>query len=507
MTKKLEKLSSLVMTVILSIFLLIPGSLVKAETNSTILLYTALGDSIGAGYSANPGKGYVNLIYNYLKVQKRYSGLQLNNLSVPGITTTDLLGALQTNSAAQASITNSSIITLSIGGNNLLQPVVVAVATAFNVNPVNNPNLITELSQAIVNTPEPTKTAIFTGIFTQLATPSSPLSTALTAGVQKFSTDFPSIITQIKTLNPKAKIYIPTLYNPFSVTDTCYASFEQLIQAINLQIKALALNTYEVVDVYTAFASHTGSPVVNFNFLIGAVDPHPTTEGHKVIFESHVKPVTSVTLSEASKTLQIGQALQLTAVISPANAITNQDVLWTSSDSNIASVDTTGKVTALTAGTAKITATSVDGNKTAVFTLTSVPAPVPVSQITLNTSTETLQANSTLQLTATIKPDNAANKNVLWKSSDENIATVDTTGKVTAKSKGTATITATSADGNVAAQATITVTEAQQAAVINTASATLPKTGSSLDYNVLLSVGLILLTIGSVLMIKKRTEA
>ncbi|AWI06563.1 Ig-like domain-containing protein [Clostridium drakei] len=81
-----------------------------------------------------------------------------------------------------------------------------------------------------------------------------------------------------------------------------------------------------------------------------------------------------------------------------------------------------------------------------------------VSNISLDKSTDNLQVGQTDQLTATIKPDNATNKNVKWKSSDESIATVDKNGKVTAIKEGTATITATTTDGsNLSALCVVTV--------------------------------------------------
>lgn len=78
--------------------------------------------------------------------------------------------------------------------------------------------------------------------------------------------------------------------------------------------------------------------------------------------------------------------------------------------------------------------------------------------IVLNKSTDSLQIGQTDTLTTTITPDNVTNKNVVWKSSDESIATVDQTGKVIAVKEGTATITATTTDGsNLSASCVVTV--------------------------------------------------
>ena len=82
---------------------------------------------------------------------------------------------------------------------------------------------------------------------------------------------------------------------------------------------------------------------------------------------------------------------------------------------------------------------------------------VPVESISLDTTEAPIKEGGNIQLTATVTPDNATNKNVTWKSSNTAVATVDNTGYVTAKSEGTATITAKTEDGGKTATATITV--------------------------------------------------
>ncbi|MFF2889314.1 family 16 glycosylhydrolase [Paenibacillus sp. NPDC057967] len=83
--------------------------------------------------------------------------------------------------------------------------------------------------------------------------------------------------------------------------------------------------------------------------------------------------VTGVTLNQTSAQVEVGQDVQLNATVAPSNA-TNKQVTWTVSNSSVASVNQSGKVTGLAPGTATVTATTVDGNKTAVSTITVVPA-------------------------------------------------------------------------------------------------------------------------------------
>lgn len=163
-----------------------------------------------------------------------------------------------------------------------------------------------------------------------------------------------------------------------------------------------------------------------------------------------------VTVSPTSQNLAVGSSAQLTATVSPANA-TNKTVIWTSSNSKVATVDNSGKVTAVAVGTATITATTADGNKTATCTVTVANSTVAVTGITINPTTQNLTVGNSAQLTATIFPANATNKNVTWTSSDSNVATIDSNGKVTAVAAGTTTITATTADGNKTATCAIIV--------------------------------------------------
>ena len=170
-------------------------------------------------------------------------------------------------------------------------------------------------------------------------------------------------------------------------------------------------------------------------------------------------PVTGVTVTPDAATIYVGNTTTLTAEVTPANA-SNKSVTWSSSNSYIATVDeNTGVVTGVSAGTATITARTVDGGYTASATIT--VNTVPVTGVSLNASSATLtilDGNAeTRQLTATIAPSNATNKNVTWTSSNTSVATVSNTGLVTAVGKGTATITVRTADGGYEATCQVRV--------------------------------------------------
>lgn len=170
--------------------------------------------------------------------------------------------------------------------------------------------------------------------------------------------------------------------------------------------------------------------------------------------------VTGVSLSTDSLTLEEGGTANLTATITPANA-TNQNVTWSSNAPSVATVNSSGNVTAMAPGTATITVTTEDGNKTATCAVTVAAATVPVTGVTLSQSQARLYYNgtpNTLALTATVAPDNATNKVVAWTSSNSAVATVDGSGNVTAVAPGTANITVTTADGSKTAACLVTVT-------------------------------------------------
>lgn len=166
--------------------------------------------------------------------------------------------------------------------------------------------------------------------------------------------------------------------------------------------------------------------------------------------------VTGVTLNEEEISIKVGSdTFTLIANIAPTTA-SNKGITWTSSDESVATVDENGVVTAVANGTATITATTADGSFTATCEVT---VTTDVEGISISKTSTTIEAGKTETLTVTFNPATASNKGVTWTSSDESIATVDQNGVVTAKAKGTVTITAKSADGNFEATCTVTVTK------------------------------------------------
>lgn len=167
--------------------------------------------------------------------------------------------------------------------------------------------------------------------------------------------------------------------------------------------------------------------------------------------------VSGVTLNKTSSTMtQKGETLALTATVSPSNA-TNKKITWSSSNTSVATVSSSGVVTAVANGTAIINVKTADGSKTATCKVT-VNIPVSVTGVTLNKTSSTMtKKGETLSLAATVSPTNATNKNVTWSSSNTSVATVSSSGVVTAVANGTTTITVKTADGSKTATCKVTV--------------------------------------------------
>lgn len=155
--------------------------------------------------------------------------------------------------------------------------------------------------------------------------------------------------------------------------------------------------------------------------------------------------VSSINLSEHNKFLNVGASGTLTAEVGSDTA-TDKNIIWSSSNNDICSVDQQGNIIGGTPGTAVITATAADGSGVSDSCIVRVVN--PVTSITVEPSTVRLLVGESTIVQAVIYPDNASVKDVDWTSSDETIATVDEAGEIFALSTGKCKVTATSKDGN-----------------------------------------------------------
>lgn len=156
--------------------------------------------------------------------------------------------------------------------------------------------------------------------------------------------------------------------------------------------------------------------------------------------------VTGVTLDATGWVMNVGDTKTLKATVEPSNA-SNKSVTWTSSNEAVATV-AGGTVTAVAEGTATITVTTSNSGKTAACEITVRPEgstdPIPVKSVTFDQATLELEEGTDGALKLIIDPANATKDgDAKWESSDNNVVTVDQTGKLTAVAPGTAEITAT----------------------------------------------------------------
>ncbi len=167
------------------------------------------------------------------------------------------------------------------------------------------------------------------------------------------------------------------------------------------------------------------------------------------------QPVTEVTISSTAISVRKGTIFWLNATAGPEGAL-NKTIIWSSSDSSIATVDQTGMVTAISPGKVVITATSQDSGVNAKC---EVEVTEPVTGISLNYAEATVYAGDKIVIIPTVTPLDADNKKVTYVSSDSSIATVDENGIVTGVSGGTAIIIVTTEERGLVASCKITVYE------------------------------------------------
>ena len=204
-------------------------------------------------------------------------------------------------------------------------------------------------------------------------------------------------------------------------------------------------------DTKTATITATGTGTTTITATVDG----KSAECSVTVNAAAIVPVESVSLNKTSLELTEGETAQLNATMLPDNA-TNKKVTWSSNAPGVATVDSSGKVTAVTPGTATITVTTADGGKTATCVVTVTAATVPVTGVTLNKTSTSLYVGDTETLTATVQPSDASNQTVTWSTSDASVATVEN-GVVRATGRGTATITVTTVDGGFTATCTVTV--------------------------------------------------
>ncbi len=261
------KFITLITCILLMMSFSFQSPVMACSKNKKTIKYVTIGDSIAYGVGASsPEKSYTGLFSEFLS--KKYKSYSFENMTIPGITSTQLLAQLTNPEALIASIpqdypmkdyaTNvcratksaietADIITISIGGNNLLE--------GFDLE---NGKIDFDVANK---------------------------------GISDFSSDWPKIIQVIKTLNPDVKILAMTVYNPFKADDEIYAPADSLIKGINATItKGVSKGkkkSYTVADVYKEFLKC--KDITKLTHFYESYDVHPSDKGYELIYKSHKK--------------------------------------------------------------------------------------------------------------------------------------------------------------------------------------------------------------------------
>ena len=226
--------------------------------------YVALGDSISTGYKLE-NKDIDSFAS---KLAKAYNK-KLINLAKDGSDSTLLLNMLKSNNAevnaAKQSLKSADMITLTVGGNNLLNPLMTTIKRALNLEDTATTE---QVQQALLMNQD-----VLIKIYKQFQNPE--IIKLFSDEITSFAVEFPQIIQNIKTLNPNATMIVQTVYNPFDkINELSELSTlaDGLVKKLNEVIMLNSLNTYKVADIYTAFKSNTSDiPLTN----IESLDIHP----------------------------------------------------------------------------------------------------------------------------------------------------------------------------------------------------------------------------------------
>ena len=161
--------------------------------------------------------------------------------------------------------------------------------------------------------------------------------------------------------------------------------------------------------------------------------------------KNQVIEVTGIELGESSVEMTVGTSHKLTATVLPENA-TEKGVVWESKDESVATVDQEGLVSAVKEGSTQIIVSTANGNFSTYCSVTVKKTGADVSGITIDKDELKLTVGNSFRLTATVLPENATEKGVVWESKDESVATVDQEGLVSAVKEGSTQIIVSTAN-------------------------------------------------------------
>lgn len=365
-------------------------------------------------------------------VQTKYTWTS-SNTSVAKVSSTGLVtgvgnGIADITVKASNGVTASCRVTVTSNG-----PTSVSLnASAINVQVGNKYRVVAKI------TPE-TATTTYTWKSDNTAVATVNSSGNIT-GVKSGTANITVTTANNKTASVKVNVYV----QPTSIK----LSKEELTLEVGAKYRvAPTLEPAEAYTTYTWKSSNTAIATVNSIGNITAVKEGvatiTVTTANGLTATANVivgTPVTSIKFSSSSVSVQPGATTLVSPVITPSSGSTHYT--WTSSNTAVATVSSTGKVTGVSQGTAIITVTT-DRGKKASYTI--VVAKLPTA-VTLPKTTYKLSVGARFRLSPTITPADAYNY-LTWTSNNTAVATVSDTGNILAVSAGTAKITGTTVNG------------------------------------------------------------
>ncbi len=244
--------------------------------------YVALGDSITTGYGLDEAQSFAEQI-------AEQEGYTLNDsLASDGATSTDLLEVVKSEANADT-LKNADLITVTIGGNDLMDALYAYLADAYNTQ--NNTGITADdVKASLAGTPsEIPQVAMLS--FAASKIPDFPKSTEATTALGAFTTNLTNIIFAIKGNNSSAEIIVVNQYNPYSRLSTGnlldLSALDSAVQALNTAISSGATAGYTVADVYTKFKEAESNPC-NASVSLPSInlDFHPNATGHGLIADT-----------------------------------------------------------------------------------------------------------------------------------------------------------------------------------------------------------------------------
>lgn len=270
---KIKRILSLTLTLILFLSAAVNVGAASACPKNLLVL----GDSIATGYGLADGQACYG---GQLAQAFELTGSAYNNLAVDGSTSGDLLKELTADNLS--AVASADTIVISIGGNDMLTPFMSVLKTALGLSD--------DAAGAQLEAAFAADTAAAMEKITAEMEKEQTKS-QFAAAAQTFSTNCASIMDAIRSVNPRARIYVQNIYNPFSGLDgfeTLSDEAESIIGSMNAVItQGASAGGYTVLDIHKAFEGKA-SEYTNMAYF----DIHPNEAGHTAIFNAAYAAIT-----------------------------------------------------------------------------------------------------------------------------------------------------------------------------------------------------------------------